>query len=134
VRQDTRFVVIEARDQRLTDGFHDYESAVILRWTSGDPSIPPEVLAGFVGPMEVVLALSGSTLYLDGGAGAERWAAQRRSPANAVRDFKVSPRNQATSFCVTRNSRRRCAPDVAGSYFGSCPGARQVGMQATGAS
>ena len=29
--------------------------------------------------------------------------------------------------CVAVNSRRRCSPDVVGSYFGASPGFRQVG-------
>lgn len=37
-------------------------------------------------------------------------------------------------ICVATNRRRRCSPDVVGSYFGASPGRRQVGIQATGAS
>jgi hypothetical protein len=37
-------------------------------------------------------------------------------------------------ICVATKRRRRCSPDVVGSYLGVSPALRHVGMQATGAS
>jgi hypothetical protein len=70
VRQGTKFVVTEATDERLTEGFHGYEPAADLRWTNGDAALPVEAFARFAGPMEIVLTLVGATTYPDYGEAA----------------------------------------------------------------
>ena len=75
VRRGTAFIVIQAHDQRLTDGFHGYERADALRWTDGDAGIPVAAFAGFSGAIEIVVTLAGSTRYLDDGQCAGRRAA-----------------------------------------------------------
>jgi hypothetical protein len=70
VRQGTKFVVTEATDERLTEGFHGYEPAADLRWTNGDAALPAEVFACFTGPMEIVLTLAGETTYPEHGKAA----------------------------------------------------------------
>jgi len=55
--------LIEADDERLTDGFHDYEPAENIRWTNGNAALPIEAFAGF-GPNALVeLHLAGATVY-----------------------------------------------------------------------
>jgi hypothetical protein len=64
VRQGTRFRIIEAQDDRLTDGFHLSEPDRAVRWTSGDAGLPAALFGGFDGPLEVVVQLAGATSYL----------------------------------------------------------------------
>jgi len=59
--------IIEADDARLSDGYHAYEPMAELRWTNGDARVPPALLAGFAGPVEVVLHISAVTRYPDYG-------------------------------------------------------------------
>jgi hypothetical protein len=63
VRKGSRFIVLDAQDERLTTGFHRYEPATGLRWTDGDASIPGAVFAGFDGSMEIVLQVAAVTQY-----------------------------------------------------------------------
>ena len=46
---------IDAKDTSLTDGFHKFEPDQGLRWTNGDAAIPNVLLAGQIGPIELVL-------------------------------------------------------------------------------
>jgi hypothetical protein len=67
VTRAARIRVADADDPRLTHGFHEFESVNGFRWTDGDAAIPPELFAGFSGPLEVVLQLGATTRYLDEG-------------------------------------------------------------------
>jgi hypothetical protein len=66
-RHGTRFRIYTASDRALTDGFHAFEPASGMRWTNGDAAIPARLWDAFTGPLEIVLHLGGSTLYLDEG-------------------------------------------------------------------
>ena len=67
VRKNARFRIADALDQRLTTGFHTFESDNCFRWTDGDAAIPPELLAGFTPPIELILYVAATTRYvLDG--------------------------------------------------------------------
>jgi len=68
VRQRARFRVTEAHDARLADGFHAFEADNGFRWTDGDAAIPAELLAGFTGPLELVLHIGATTHYLADGS------------------------------------------------------------------
>jgi hypothetical protein len=69
LRKGTRFRTIEAKDDRLTDGFHAFETDNRFRWTDGDAAIPTDLCAGFTAPLELVLHIGCTTRYLadDGG-------------------------------------------------------------------
>jgi hypothetical protein len=56
---------VEARDSRLTQGFHRFEPDGGIRWTNGDASLPGRLFAGFAGPMELAIELGCTTRYLD---------------------------------------------------------------------
>jgi hypothetical protein len=70
VRQGVKFVITEATDARLKEGFHGYEPAGELRWTNGDAALPAEAFARFTGPLEIVLTLAGASTYPDYGEAA----------------------------------------------------------------
>jgi hypothetical protein len=72
-RQGTQSAILEANDPRLEDGFHD-EADGALRWTNGYAALPAEPFAQFNGPVEVVLALAGTTSYIDDGRDSEPWS------------------------------------------------------------
>jgi hypothetical protein len=72
-RHGTRFRVIDACDDRLADGYHAYEKDNGFRWTDGDAAIPAGLLAGFIGPVELVL-LVGATAHYPAGGPAQRAA------------------------------------------------------------
>jgi hypothetical protein len=63
IRQSTRFRVIDPDDTRLSDGFHPFEAACGVRWTSGEAVLPAGLFDGFSGPLELVLHLGGATRY-----------------------------------------------------------------------
>ena len=67
VRQGPHFGIIEAKDNRLTDGFHAFEADGGFRWTDGDAGVPLSLLAGLTGPLELVLHVACSTRYVDDG-------------------------------------------------------------------
>ena len=73
--QDARVVVFDAADERLTVGFHAYETDCGLRWTDGRAELPAEALARFGAGAEVVLRLGGATQYPDDRANTARAAA-----------------------------------------------------------
>ena len=58
-----RLTLIEADDERLTEGFHPYEPADNIRWTNGDAALPIEAFAGFGAGAMVELHLGGATVY-----------------------------------------------------------------------
>jgi hypothetical protein len=58
-----RLQVMEASDATLSDGFHDFEPALGLRWTDGDAALPVALFEDFDGAMTLTLHLSGSTRY-----------------------------------------------------------------------
>jgi hypothetical protein len=58
---------LEADDDRLADGFHDFEPDNGWRWTDGDAAVPDALFAGLTGPLACVLHLGGTTCYLDEG-------------------------------------------------------------------
>jgi hypothetical protein len=63
VWQGWRLALIEAADNKLASGFHDYEADIRLRWTNGDAVLPAELFCGFAGPLELDVHLSGATQY-----------------------------------------------------------------------
>jgi hypothetical protein len=67
VRSGADFMIMEADDPRLEDGFHYYEAENRLRWTDGYATLPVELFAGFDGCLEVVLTLAATTRYPDFG-------------------------------------------------------------------
>jgi antigen 43 len=73
--QDARVVVFDAADERLTVGFHAYETDCGLRWTDGRAELPAEAFARFGAGAEVVLRLGGATQYPDDRANTARAAA-----------------------------------------------------------
>jgi Hint domain len=64
VRKGTRFRVTEAKDGRLTEGFHAFEADNGIRWTDGHASSPPELYDGFTAPLELVLHIAATARYL----------------------------------------------------------------------
>jgi hypothetical protein len=64
VRKVARFRITEADDGGLTDGFHAFEADNGFRWTDGNASIPTALFAGFSGPVELVLHIGTTTMYL----------------------------------------------------------------------
>jgi hypothetical protein len=64
VRKGRLLTVIEAIDDQFTSGFHAFETDNGFRWTNGDATLPTEMFAGFIGPLELVLHIGGSTRYL----------------------------------------------------------------------
>ncbi|HEY1412217.1 MAG TPA: Hint domain-containing protein, partial [Rhodopila sp.] len=63
VSQASKVTLIEADDDRLVDGFHLYETDGNLRWTNGDALLPAELLSGFSGAVDVVLAIAATMQY-----------------------------------------------------------------------
>jgi hypothetical protein len=47
--------VVNAADDRLVEGFHDYEQNDDRRWTDGDAALPADLFEGFDAPTELVL-------------------------------------------------------------------------------
>jgi hypothetical protein len=65
LRHGSELVSLEAKDERLTVGFHDYEIADDLRWTDGWAELPAEMFAPFKAGVEIMVRLGGATKYLD---------------------------------------------------------------------
>ncbi|WP_158928780.1 Hint domain-containing protein [Acidisphaera sp. S103] len=61
--QSWKFMFLDADDDRLTAGFHDYEPSNRLRWTDGHAHLPIEAFAQFDSGAEVILYLTGATQY-----------------------------------------------------------------------
>jgi hypothetical protein len=49
----------------LSDGYHDYEPADDIRWTTGNAAIPASLFAGMSGPGVLIVELGPTTRYLD---------------------------------------------------------------------
>jgi hypothetical protein len=64
LRKGTRFQVVNAADERLSDGFHAFEAASGVRWTDGDAVVPTCLHTGLIGPFEVVVHVGATTRYL----------------------------------------------------------------------
>jgi hypothetical protein len=56
--------VVEAKDDRLADGFHAFEADQGFRWTDGNAAIQADLFAGFTAPFELVLHIGATTSYL----------------------------------------------------------------------
>jgi autotransporter passenger strand-loop-strand repeat protein len=67
VRQGTKFCVTEADDPKLVQGFHTFELDNNFIWTDGDAALPIALLAGFSGPVEIVLIVACTTRYIEDG-------------------------------------------------------------------
>ena len=65
-RQGTRFAIINASDEALSDGFHAFEPACGWRWSDGDADLPAVLWHGFSGPLEILLQIGGIARYVDG--------------------------------------------------------------------
>jgi hypothetical protein len=68
VRQGSKFVVLNASDLSLAEGFYAYEAEGDLRWTDGTATLPAEVFSRFRGRLEVVLHLAATTRYPNPGS------------------------------------------------------------------
>ena len=75
VRQGAKFMLLQADDERLTRGFHDYEPADDLRWTDGYAELPATAFSRFDKGAIVILHLGGATQYPDFGDRTGREAA-----------------------------------------------------------
>lgn len=67
VRKGSRFRVTEANDNRLTEGFHEFEEDNGFRWTAGDAAIPTELCDGFTAPLELVVQVAATARYFADG-------------------------------------------------------------------
>jgi hypothetical protein len=57
-----RPIVIDVRDKRLCDGFHDYEADNSFRWTAGDAALPAALFRNS-GTYEIELHVASTTQY-----------------------------------------------------------------------
>jgi Hint domain len=67
LRQGARFGVLDASDDRLTDGFHGFEPSGALRWTDGCATLPHDAFPDFAGPVEILITVAATTRYPDVG-------------------------------------------------------------------
>jgi hypothetical protein len=67
VTNGTTVRTMDASDDRLVSGFHDFETVNGLRWTNGDAMLPSELIQDWSDGFEVVLHLGASTQYLHEG-------------------------------------------------------------------
>ena len=67
LEQYPRSALIEADNERLTTGFHDYEAAEHIRWTNGYAELPIEAFARFPTGLDLTVHLGGTTQYPDFG-------------------------------------------------------------------
>jgi Hint domain len=66
VTQSDRELVIDAADERLTEGFHEFEADGGIRWTDGDASLPESLFAEFIAPLQITIRLGCRTIYDEG--------------------------------------------------------------------
>lgn len=64
VRHGNHFRLVSSDDAALSDGFHDHEPSLGLRWTNGAGVLPASLFAGFPGCVELVIHLGGTTSYV----------------------------------------------------------------------
>jgi Hint domain len=62
--QGRKLVMVDAEDERLTDGFHKFEVDEAIRWTDGDAVLPTELFDRFDGHMRVELTVAHATQYV----------------------------------------------------------------------
>jgi antigen 43 len=84
IQQGAKFMLINADDERLTAGFHDYEPVENIRWTDGYAELPIQAFARFDEGAEVAVHLGGSTWYPDDGDEAETQAAYARTSTSRL--------------------------------------------------
>lgn len=63
VVRGTKSRQVEARDERLDMGFHDFEAGENIRWTTGHAILPPGLFHGLRYRPTVIVRLGGSTYY-----------------------------------------------------------------------
>ncbi len=63
--QNHRMTAMEAADDRLANGFHDYEPDNCFRWTDGHASIPLSLFAAFAGPVKLLVTIASTAHYID---------------------------------------------------------------------
>lgn len=63
ISQGAKLMLIEAGDERLTDGFHGHQPDGNPCWTNGDALLPAATFAGFSGAVELGSHAVGTTHY-----------------------------------------------------------------------
>jgi autotransporter passenger strand-loop-strand repeat protein len=63
VHQGRRCRVMEVADPLLCQGFHEFEPESGLRWTDGDATLPPSLLVGVGGRLDLVLHVGCTAQY-----------------------------------------------------------------------
>jgi hypothetical protein len=63
ISRGKKLALIEAANDLLVRGFHDYESDNCLRWTNGNAELPASLTSGFSEEAELMLQLAGTTCY-----------------------------------------------------------------------
>ena len=66
LRAGSRSRVIDAADDRLTEGFHDHEPTEGLRWTDGEAVLPASLFDVVNGPFDIILELGHAAWYPEG--------------------------------------------------------------------
>jgi hypothetical protein len=67
IQQGSQFTLFDSADERLTEGFHEYEPADRLRWTNGYAELPVAMFAELEVGAELILQLGAATQYPDDG-------------------------------------------------------------------
>jgi len=65
IQRGADYDIIKTADVRLSHGFHDFEAETGWRWTDGDAALPTSLLDGCFGPMEIVVTVGQTTLYIE---------------------------------------------------------------------
>lgn len=60
-----RYRVIEAADDRLTDGFHGHEPDLDIRWTDGDALLPDDLFESFGDAADLILQIACTARYVE---------------------------------------------------------------------
>jgi hypothetical protein len=55
---------IDAEDERLRDGFYQFEPAEKIRWTTGDAALSAELFEGFDEPLQIELTVAHTAQYM----------------------------------------------------------------------
>ncbi|WP_158933136.1 Hint domain-containing protein [Acidisphaera sp. S103] len=63
IRKGSLFWVTEANDNRLREGFHEFEPGNGFRWTDGNATIPAELYVGFTAPLELIVHVGATASY-----------------------------------------------------------------------
>lgn len=67
VTEAARVRVMDAENEKLTDGFHAFEPKDNFRWTDGDALLPAELFDDLTGPLDVTLHIACLASYVDTG-------------------------------------------------------------------